>query len=348
MRKTLFILLAFVSLQQVPAQYKYDNNLFKTIFWDDLCRELQKPDGHLLLDVRSRGEFRDTSSAEYLNIGHLKGALNIDINNLPDSIGKLDAYKDKTIYVYCSHSQRSRRVSRMLSEKGFTKVVNVNGGMTMFNMLKNSSIPCVQSIYESSIPWPFLSPADLCALPAGTYVLLDIRPDSVYRQISGDDRQNGYGRLRGSVNIPLTSLAETLGNIPKNKKVILIDGSGDDSPRAARLLAEKGYKDLAILFNGMDRWSLSDPAALSCKTGWTEHLTAYGVLSPEEFYKMVAPATTANVATAPAGKPNATASTPAATAGPGTAPGGAAPARTDLLILDVRNAADFASQAKDA
>jgi rhodanese-related sulfurtransferase len=331
MRKALLILLSFVLLQQVSAQYKYDNTLFKTIFWDDLCKELQKPDGHLLLDVRSKGEFSDTSSAGYLNIGHLKGALNIDIRQLPDSIGKLEAYKDKTIYVYCSHSQRSRRVSRMLSEKGFTKVVNVNGGMTMFNLLKNT-IPCAQSVYETLVPYPFLSPGELCSLPAPAYFILDIRPDSVYRQISRDARQNAYGRIRGAVNIPLADLPAALGRIPKNKKIIIVDDSGDDSPKAARLLGENGYKDLAILFNGMDRWSFSDPAALTCKKEWTEHLTAYGALSPEEFERMVSGSGTASGGGTGSGSSGGT---------------GMAAGRKDLLILDIRSTAEFASQSRD-
>jgi len=141
------------------------------------------------------------------------------------------------------------------------------------------------------------------------------------------------------VNIPLAGLAGSIGRIPKNKKIVLVDDSGDDSPRAARLLSENGYKDLAILFDGMDRWSLSDPATLSCKNEWTEHLTAYGVLSPEEFNRM-----------ATGNSPNAATPTPTATTGGGTlssAIGTAAANASNLLILDIRSAAEFANQAKD-
>ena len=60
----------------VQAQYKNDNVLYKTVYPQDFCKELEKTPGYVLLDVRSEGEFRDTSTSYGLNIGHLDGALN--------------------------------------------------------------------------------------------------------------------------------------------------------------------------------------------------------------------------------------------------------------------------------
>lgn len=304
-------LCACLLLQPATAQFRYDNSLFRTVFWDELCKDLPKQSSYLLLDVRSKGEYNDTSASTSLNIGRLKGAMNIDIRELPNRLGELEAYRDKTIYVYCSHSQRSRRVSKLLSEKGFTKVVNVNGGMTMFNVLRGSSIPCASTLYESSIPYHLLSPAELCRLPAGAYTILDIRPDSVFRQISTNERQNAYGRLRGAVNIPLEQLAGATDRLPRNKKIVLVDDGGSESPRAARILEEKGYKDPEILFNGMDLWSLTDPQDLPCKKDLTERPHAYELLSPEAFHRMML-------------------------------------ALKDPLVLDIRTAAEFSNQAKDS
>ena len=38
------------------------------------------------------------------------------------------------------------------------------------------------------------------------------------------------------------------------KPILLVDEYGDESPEAAKLLFEKGYKDVSILFDGMDGW----------------------------------------------------------------------------------------------
>src|SRR5437868_2470623 len=86
------------------AQYKNDNVLFKTVYTQDLCDQLSKNPGYLFLDVRSKGEYEDTSMMG-MNIGRFKGAKNINVRELGGRIGELSAYKDVPIFVYCSHSQ---------------------------------------------------------------------------------------------------------------------------------------------------------------------------------------------------------------------------------------------------
>jgi rhodanese-related sulfurtransferase len=74
---------------------------------DDLCTALRMNPGHLLLDVRSKGEYSDTSTADNLNIGHLKDAVHIDIREMPTRWREIAAYKDKPVFVYCSHSNEA-------------------------------------------------------------------------------------------------------------------------------------------------------------------------------------------------------------------------------------------------
>ena len=45
---------------------------------------------------------------------------------------ELEAYKKKEIIVYCSHSHRSPAASYLLTQKGFTKVTNLQYGMHMW------------------------------------------------------------------------------------------------------------------------------------------------------------------------------------------------------------------------
>jgi rhodanese-related sulfurtransferase len=288
MKKISVAIICFFLSQYVQAQFRYDNKLYKTIFWEDLCKTLPQQTDYVLLDVRSPGEFADTSSFEGFNMGRLRGAINADIRTLPDSIGKLTAFKYKTIYVYCSHSQRSRRVSKMLSEKGFLKIININGGMTMFNLLKNKNIPCMMSLYQSSNRFKILSPREICSTVSGNkYVfLLDVRNDSSFKGISTTEANNVYGRLKGSVNIPYSNLANSLSQIPADKKIIVIDDYGNESVKAAKLLLDKGYRDISILFNGLDEWAYTDIADLPCKNDLIDRDRAYKLISAEEFSKM--------------------------------------------------------------
>ena len=113
------------------AQYKNDNVAYKTVFPQELCKELQKYPDRLLLDVRSSGEYEDTSTSVRYNLGHLKNAKNIDVQELGKRISEISAYKNKPVFVYCSHSQRSPQASHLLTENGFNKVFNMAGGLSV-------------------------------------------------------------------------------------------------------------------------------------------------------------------------------------------------------------------------
>lgn len=83
----------------------------------------------LLLDVRTKEEFNGTAPDKF---GRLKNAINIPVQQLETRIKELDAYKDKEIIVYCSHSHRSPQASYLLTQNGFKKVTNLQYGMHMW------------------------------------------------------------------------------------------------------------------------------------------------------------------------------------------------------------------------
>src|SRR4026208_541008 len=141
MKRSILILLVLTSVT-MSAQFKADNVRYTTVFPEDLCRTLLASKGYLLLDVRSPGEYDDTSSSVSLNIGHLKNAVNINITQLPQRWKEISSYKDQPVFIYCSHSQRSRRASRLLTDSGFTHVFNINGGLTDFYNQGIQTDPC--------------------------------------------------------------------------------------------------------------------------------------------------------------------------------------------------------------
>ncbi|MBL7738344.1 MAG: rhodanese-like domain-containing protein [Chitinophagaceae bacterium] len=114
---------------------------------DGLCSFVNK-EGRanvLLLDVRTPAEFNGKAEQKY---GRLNNAVNIPIQDLEARIGELQAWKDKQIVVYCSHSHRSPRASYMLSQKGFTKVTNMSGGMSVWKASVKESA-CNQQLFIS-------------------------------------------------------------------------------------------------------------------------------------------------------------------------------------------------------
>jgi rhodanese-related sulfurtransferase len=76
--------------------------------------------GGLLLDVRTQAEF---------DAGHILDARHVPQDQLAGSVGTLAKYKDKVVVACCESGMRSGAAARLLRGQGFTKVVNLQGGL---------------------------------------------------------------------------------------------------------------------------------------------------------------------------------------------------------------------------
>ncbi len=277
--------LAFVVTTVISGQpFQYDNVKFKTVFPEDLCRTLKENAGYVLLDVRSKGEYADTSSRG-LNIGRFKNARHISVGELASRWRELEDVKDKPIFIYCSHSQRSRRASKMLADSGFTNVFNINGGMTNLLTLRHQLGDCFEQHYTTNLSYKQLSAAEIMdrTQKKNPYYIIDLRADSAFRGISPSEKRNTMGKFTEAVNIPFTQLGERLSTIPPNKNILLVDEFGDESAKAAVLLTGSGYKDVTILFNGLDGW-MSEVITNGNRSSlaWQQK-SAYKIISADEF-----------------------------------------------------------------
>lgn len=75
-------------------------------------------DGAAVIDVRTPEEFAT---------GHLKGAANIDVQaaDFHERVGRLDP--DTTYVLYCRSGSRAGAAAQMMTDMGFTDVVNAGG-----------------------------------------------------------------------------------------------------------------------------------------------------------------------------------------------------------------------------
>jgi rhodanese-related sulfurtransferase len=74
--------------------------------------------------------------------------------------------------------------------------------------------------------------SELASLDPAATLLLDVRSEA--------ERQAGH--IPGSVHIPLPQLRQRLGELPKDKEIIVSCQSGQRSYFAARLLAQRGFR----------------------------------------------------------------------------------------------------------
>jgi rhodanese-related sulfurtransferase len=84
-----------------------------------------------ILDVRTPQEFSQ---------GHIKGAQLIPVYDLSNRIQELAPFKDRPILVYCHSGNRSTTASRILKKNGFTKIFNLQGGITAWNSGGNKTV----------------------------------------------------------------------------------------------------------------------------------------------------------------------------------------------------------------
>jgi len=210
----------------------------------------------------------------------------MDIRQVGTRLNEIAGYRNKPVYVYCSHSQRSRRVSKMLSDSGFTNVNNINGGLTGIYLLPEKERACVEKMITTANTYQVLSPADVCSSikkEGSNIFLLDVRPDSAWDRISSSAKLNATGYLKGTTHISLAHLQESLSALPKNKHLIITDTYGGDAAAAARLLVKQGFVKTGFLLEGMDRWLSSDPRSISCAASLYVSPVKWSVMSAAAF-----------------------------------------------------------------
>jgi phage shock protein E len=90
-------------------------NLFQKLFSSAPAVDLRSiiDEGAFLVDVRSPGEFSS---------GHVKGSVNIPLDSVPGQLAKFKGKKN--IIVFCRSGNRSGQAKLILTQNGFTNVIN--------------------------------------------------------------------------------------------------------------------------------------------------------------------------------------------------------------------------------
>ncbi|MFO0322515.1 MAG: rhodanese-like domain-containing protein [Bacteroidota bacterium] len=118
-----FCLLAGVFSCQNQASHSNTKTINTSITVDEFEKKLLSENAQLI-DVRTPEEF---------NQGHVKGALNYNINDaeFENQLSKLD--KNKPVLVYCLSGGRSGSAAEIIAGRGFKEVYNMQGGIMKWN-----------------------------------------------------------------------------------------------------------------------------------------------------------------------------------------------------------------------
>lgn len=97
---------------------KGDGSIFH---WDEIAS--LDPAKALLIDVRADMEYK---------LGSIEGAVNIPLDDLRNRLDEIP--RDKELYVFCQVGLRGYVASRILMQKGYTKVKNLSGGYKTYQL----------------------------------------------------------------------------------------------------------------------------------------------------------------------------------------------------------------------
>jgi len=145
----LFVLLLSGSLSsQIPDSLQY-----KSLEPYDFHLQYLITDSSLLIDVRESFEFRRSRIRDAINIP--------SSGNIEYAADTLD--KNYALFLYCSTDYRSIRAAKMLSEKGFKRLYNLEGGIVAW---KKDGMP-VEKGRPAKVRKHPSSASRLCFAPAG-------------------------------------------------------------------------------------------------------------------------------------------------------------------------------------
>ncbi|WP_092030116.1 rhodanese-like domain-containing protein [Marinobacter sp. DSM 26671] len=98
----------------------------------DLAASLARDEDRmpLLLDVREPWEFQ---------ICRIDGSVSMPMNTVPERLSELDS--DRPIVCICHHGVRSMDVALFLERKGFSRIINLSGGIHAWATQVDAQMP---------------------------------------------------------------------------------------------------------------------------------------------------------------------------------------------------------------
>jgi hydroxyacylglutathione hydrolase len=244
MSKEEFITLVTADQPDAPAYFTYDailntreratldQSLEQSLHPIDLDEVLRMGDaGAQMLDVRDPAEFA---------IGHLAGSINIGLGGQYATWAGTILDREKPI-VIIAEPGREQEAALRLGRIGFDHVKGyLEGGMAGL-------------AHRSDLVWPTeRRAAPMIAemmneeLSRGEApMVLDIR----------NPREFATQHIAGGVNVPLNHLQERIGEIPRDRKIVVHCAGGYRSSMAASILAQHGITNVIEMAGGIAAWN---------------------------------------------------------------------------------------------
>lgn len=122
-KKLLVGLIVLLFIGFIGFQFMDSSAEISNISTDELAKKLESGDNQVVyIDVREPDEYA---------AGHVPGIMNLPLSTLSEDSANFS--KDAEIVIICRSGNRSMQAAEKLRDFGFTKLVNVQGGMNDWN-----------------------------------------------------------------------------------------------------------------------------------------------------------------------------------------------------------------------
>lgn len=251
MSKETFIGLVTADQPDAPPYFVYDavlNSKERPTLDEALERGLRPLDLGRVLELQADGaQVLDTREPEEFATTHLIGSINIGLSGQYATWAGTVLSREKPIVIIANPSRESESAVR-LGRIGFDNVA----GYLKDGMRSLESRPDLTATTER-----FSAPlaAELMSSSQAPQ-LLDVRTP----------RERDQKSIEGSVGIPLNHLSERLGELPKNRPLVVYCGGGYRSSIAASLLQREGFDHVTEIAGGIAAWEAAKLPIRSAQT----------------------------------------------------------------------------------
>jgi glyoxylase-like metal-dependent hydrolase (beta-lactamase superfamily II)/rhodanese-related sulfurtransferase len=185
--------------------------------------------GAQVVDVRDTADFA---------AAHLRGAINVGLDGKYATWCGTVINKSRPIVVIADEGRQEEAILR-LGRIGFDEVKGYLAGGPGALEPRPELVAHVDRITALALS------ERLAETPPP--LVLDVRAENEWQQ----------GHIEGSVNIPLSRLADRLDEVPRDRSVVVHCQGGYRSSIAASLLQQHGYENVTDLVGGFQAWSVS-------------------------------------------------------------------------------------------
>ena len=213
-------------------------------------REMKQSGEYVLINSLSKIEFR---------IQHIPGSINIPVDeSLGANIQNPQFPQDKStaLIFYCMGDvcPYSRIAAIEAVKSGYKKVFWFRGGVMQW---RKYQYPMNQDKHIVRIKVDKLAPDDFQeAHFQQKAFLLDVRPK--WFSTETDTTFTNQYIANTDISIPLVDLSERIGELPKDRPILISDGKMLQSINAAKYLISEGYSVVGVLKGGVYRWMIDD------------------------------------------------------------------------------------------